>query len=424
MTDDRALLGCAVTPFRHKMSKPKINPVLLLSPVENGYVAYDPVLDRLHHLNPTAALIAELSDGDRSIETICDLVCPIMPDKKAEDVSDWIAKSIDAGLLVWADSASAKASELSAAELFNLTKRLRAAGKVQTAYLCGKRTVEQQPDNWDAWYDFGEIAQCVGRREEARAAYQKYFDMNPHDGEIEHLLIALRDETPPLRASDRAIQHIYKNFAPSYEERMVGDLKYAGPQRTLEAAKSVIGDRKDLTILDLGCGSGLTGNSFKEYAASLTGIDLSTEMIELARARGIYNQLEKAEITEWLEHDERVFDMIVSCDCLIYFGDLANIVRLASRHLRPKGILAFSVERGTHAPFHLTDTGRYNHHPDHIRDCAIGCGMEIVKINEGFLRMEYGDEVGGLYVVLRNPNKTHDKRGVGKAELQDAYSPG
>ena len=42
------------------MPNPIVNPAILMSPVENGYVAYDPVLDRLHQLNPMAALLAEL----------------------------------------------------------------------------------------------------------------------------------------------------------------------------------------------------------------------------------------------------------------------------------------------------------------------------------------------------------------------------
>ena len=390
------------------MPNPKINPVILVSPVENGYVGYDPVLDRLHHLNPTAALIAELSDGTRSIDGICALICPLVAEMKPEDASNWIVKSIEAGLLVWDDSNSAKAIELPAADLLKLTKRLKAAGKVQTAYLCGKRTVELEPDNGDAWYEFGEVAQCVGRREEARTAYQQYFDRNSQDAEIEHLLIALRDDAPPSRASDRAIQHIYKAFAPSYEERMVDDLKYAGPERMLEDVRAVLGDRNGLTVLDLGCGSGLTGNAFKACAEHLTGIDLSNEMIELARKRQIYDQLELAEITDWLDRGDTPFDLIVSCDCLIYFGDLTDIMRAASRRLKSDGVFAFSLERGARAPFHLTDTGRYNHHPDHVRAAAATCGMEVVKLSESFLRLEYGEEVPGVFAVLRNAGGSKD----------------
>src|SRR6185312_5869315 len=192
----------------------------------------------------------------------------------------------------------------------------------QAAYLCGRRTVELTPEDWSAWYDLGEIAQCLGKREEARTAYQKYFDHNPDDGEIEHLLIALRDDAPPPRASDRAIQHIYKNFAASYESIMLDALGYVGPERMKEALTAVIGEAGGLDILDLGCGSGLAGTMIKPRAARLTGVDLSPEMIELSRARGIYDRLEVGEITAWLGQSDARYDLILSCDCLIYFGDL------------------------------------------------------------------------------------------------------
>ena len=45
------------------MPNPTISPAILLSPVETGYVAYDPVGDRLHQLNPVAALLAEIAVG-------------------------------------------------------------------------------------------------------------------------------------------------------------------------------------------------------------------------------------------------------------------------------------------------------------------------------------------------------------------------
>ena len=366
-------------------------------------MAYDPVSDRLHHLNPVAALLAELSDGSRTVDKMCELVGPLLPEGDADAIERWIREGMEAGLLIGADSPSANASELSAADLFKLTKRLREAGKVQTAYLCGKRTVELEPTNWDAWDDLGEVAQCVGRRDEARMAYQHYFDANPHDGEIEHLLIALRDDKPPGRASDRAIQHIYKNFAASYESRMLDDLKYAGPQRMQEAVRATIGDARNLAILDLGCGSGLTGATFKIHASSLTGVDLSQEMIDLARARAVYDRLHLAEINDWLAEADDQFDLIVSCDCLIYFGDLAGVVSATRQRLKPGGIFALSLELGTREPFHLTDTGRYNHHPNHVRSAAAVANMKVEQLNQAFLRMEYGEEVKGLFAVLRAP---------------------
>lgn len=384
------------------MPNPRINPVILVSPVDEGYVAYDPALDRLHQLNPVAALLTELCDGSRSVEEIRELAGPLMPEGKLGEIDRWIDDGMKVGLLVWEGSAGS--GELSAAELSTLTKRLKEAGKIQPAYLCGKRTVELKPDDWDSWYNLGDIAQCVGKREEARDAYQRYYDANPDDGEIEHLLIALRDDAPPPRASDHAIQHIYKNFAASYESRMLDDLKYAGPQRMQDALQGVIGDRAGLQILDLGCGSGLAGLSIKPRAAHLVGVDLAPEMIELARARNIYDRLEVAEITAWLDQGETPFDLIMSCDCLIYFGDLSEITRAAARRLKPGGVFAMSMERGDRAPFHLADTGRYTHHPDHVREVAAKAGLTVARMDEAFLRLEYGVDVIGLFAVLAKPD--------------------
>ena len=51
-------------------NNPRLHPAILISPVEGGYVAYDPGTDKLHQLNPTAALIVELCDGSRSASDI------------------------------------------------------------------------------------------------------------------------------------------------------------------------------------------------------------------------------------------------------------------------------------------------------------------------------------------------------------------
>jgi len=83
------------------MQKPRINPVLLVSPVEDGYVAYDPVQDRLHQLNAVAALTTELSDGSRTVEEIAELACPFVPERNADQITRWIAEAVEKGLLVW-----------------------------------------------------------------------------------------------------------------------------------------------------------------------------------------------------------------------------------------------------------------------------------------------------------------------------------
>src|SRR5579871_2247850 len=324
------------------MANPKIHPAILLSPVENGYVAYDPVADKLHQLNPMASLLAELCDGTRSVEDIQNLVRPLLPPDGFGAVERWVQEGMSSGLIVSSDAAAGTHREFTSAELSAFAKRLKEYGNVQPAYLCMKKAVELNPTDWDAWYDLGDLCQSVGRRDEARDAFQRYFDTHPDDAELEHLLIALRDETPPARASDRTIQQIYKDFAWNYENRMRVDLEYKGPERLSDAVRTVIPEPSGLKILDLGCGSGLAGETLRPWARELIGLDLSPEMLEIAGKRNIYDRLEVGEITQWLKEGSDSFDMIASCDVVIYFGDVNALVAAARDRLKPGGLFAFS----------------------------------------------------------------------------------
>ena len=49
----------------------------------------------------------------------------------------------------------------------------------------------------------------------------------------------------------------------------------------------------------------------------------------------------------------------------------------------------------------ITDSGRYEHHVDHIRDVAKAAGLELAVLSEGFLRKEYGADVIGIFAVMK-----------------------
>ena len=72
----------------------------------------------------------------------------------------------------------------------------------------------------------------------------------------------------------------------------------------------------------------------------------------------------------------------------------------AARRLSANGTIAFTVERGDNAPFQLGDSGRFTHHPDHLRAVAAETGLSVVRIEETVLRSEYGDSVEGLIAVF------------------------
>jgi PqqD family protein of HPr-rel-A system len=47
---------------------------LELSEAEDGLVVYDESIDRVHHLNPTAAVILQLCDGTRDAQSIAEFL--------------------------------------------------------------------------------------------------------------------------------------------------------------------------------------------------------------------------------------------------------------------------------------------------------------------------------------------------------------
>jgi predicted TPR repeat methyltransferase len=120
-------------------------------------------------------------------------------------------------------------------------------------------------------------------------------------------MVALRDEAPPPRAPNECIRQIYRRFSSNYETLMREELDYQAPECLRDTIAAAMGERHDLAILDLGCGSGLAGVCLKPWASVIVGVDLSPEMISLARDRNIYDRLEVSEITDWLGADRGCF---------------------------------------------------------------------------------------------------------------------
>jgi predicted TPR repeat methyltransferase len=387
------------------VSKLLVNPNVLLSPVADGYVAFDAVEQRLYQLNPIAALLVELCDGSRTRDELAAIVAPLVSVEARPSIDRWLDDAAADGLLVslseQTDAERVSIGELGADELARLADRLLDDGKTQAAFLCQQRAVELCPESSRLLCHLGELAHIVGNREAARAAYERYLKLVPDDAEIQHVLVSLRDDPAPQRVPDTCIKQLYERFSTFYESNMCDELGYQGPQHLLDVIRETVGQRRGLSVLDLGCGTGLAGETLRPFAAHMVGIDLSDEMLAKARDRNIYDELAVGELTQWLASTEQFFDLIVACDTFIYFGDLRQVVGPATKRLNPDGVVAFSVEQAKSPPFRLTDSGRYEHHFQHIRDVAETFEMQVVSHREAFLRMEYGNEVLGHYVCLK-----------------------
>lgn len=89
-------------------------------------------------------------------------------------------------------------------------------------------------------------------------------------------------------------RRLYDDWAASYEAEVSGN-GYATPARCAQALKSLAVDLS-LPVLDFGCGTGLSGLALKHAGfETIDGVDLSAEMLQGARAKGIYRSLTQIE---------------------------------------------------------------------------------------------------------------------------------
>lgn len=87
----------------------------------------------------------------------------------------------------------------------------------------------------------------------------------------------------------------YRDWAASYDEEVRAS-GYASPARTAAAMAETAGDLA-APFLDLGCGTGLSGEAFREAGfTTIDGTDFSEEMLAAAETKGIYRRLFKGDL--------------------------------------------------------------------------------------------------------------------------------
>lgn len=226
------------------------------------------------------------------------------------------------------------------------------------------------------------------RPQDALESLRRAQELSPHSGVVTHLLDSLSGHTS-ARAPDTYVSWLFNTYAEGFDVHLA-KLGYQGPamlhRLAIRAGWAADGSH---TILDLGCGTGLSGQPFLSYAAQLDGIDLSSGMLEQARRRGIYTDLHHGEAHALLRSLPAASrDMVIAADTLIYIGDVAELFRLVAMHLKPGGSFLFTVETGEHS-FTLAPSGRYQHSDDYLQACADGL-FEFADRIEGTIRVEAG----------------------------------
>jgi predicted TPR repeat methyltransferase len=342
----------------------------------------------------------------------------------------------------------------------NLGVVLRAKGRVVDAEAAYRAAIKIDPDHADAYNNLGVLLNGLGRQREAALCFSKVVTLSPKHpearrmlalahytlGEVEkaidvfeewlreepddpiarHMLAACSGRDVPARASNAFIEMTFDSFAASFDAKLA-NLAYRAPALVAEMLAHAGADAsRSLDVVDAGCGTGLCGPLIAPYARRLVGVDLSEAMLGRARARNVYHELVKRELTVYLQDSPGSFDVIVSADTLVYFGPLHAVAAAAANALRPGGVLVFTVEELDDAAngdgYCLSPNGRYRHSPGYLERVLADAGLQS-EIVPAELRLEAGEPVAGLVVRATTADahaRAQRQSALGRARGQEA----
>lgn len=146
-------------------------------------------------------------------------------------------------------------------------------------------------------------------------------------------------------SSDEMIDHLvdfFDRIAPSYDS-------WAGGQHERVAARLVelAAPQKGEHVLDVGTGTGLVAHLVAPRVSpgSVIGIDLSEQMLAIARSKQNKNTQFLGMAAEQLVFKPESFDLVTMGEALAYLGDPTEALAEAQRVLRADGRLAVSCQR-------------------------------------------------------------------------------
>jgi ubiquinone/menaquinone biosynthesis C-methylase UbiE len=146
-------------------------------------------------------------------------------------------------------------------------------------------------------------------------------------------------------SSDEMIDHLvdfFDRIAPSYDS-------WAGGQHERVATRlvDVAAPQKGEHVLDVGTGTGLVAHLVapRVNPGSVIGIDLSDNMLALARSKQSKNVQFLGMAAERLIFKPETFDLVTMGDALAYVSDPTDALAEAHRVLRTGGRLAVSNQR-------------------------------------------------------------------------------
>ena len=115
-------------------------------------------------------------------------------------------------------------------------------------------------------------------------------------------------------------RNLYRNWASTYDDDFALRNKYVYPKSISSICAGLVDTTSQLSILDIGCGTGIVGTCLSELLRTsiIDGVDISPEMLEVAQskiradANPVYSQLFEADLTKPISFADAKYDVAIS----------------------------------------------------------------------------------------------------------------
>lgn len=137
-------------------------------------------------------------------------------------------------------------------------------------------------------------------------------------------------------------KRVYGEWAETYEETMTAH-GYRSPWIVASMLTVRLSD-KSTRVLDVGCGTGMTGASLARLGfTDIDGLDVSPAMLDRARAKSVYKNLVTADLLQTVDIADGAYGAAVSVGTFTFGhvgpGRITEIIRI----IRPRGLFILTV---------------------------------------------------------------------------------
>ena len=239
----------------------------------------------------------------------------------------------------------------------------------------------------------------------AAKAYRECLALDPDDFGGAAIRLASMGEGPhPDSAPPAYVATLFDQHADVFDDILVEQLGYAVPLMVPERLTELKLNHFPC-MLDLGCGTGLTGEAMRARVDTIIGVDLSEAILGIAVERGCYDDLYLGEAVAFIEGwDEAPFDLITATDVLPYLGSLEKMFSGVAKALNKGGVFVFSTETLNDADFGTRDWKvgphqRFHHKLSYVEAVLSAAGLKLLHSEVIVVRTDEGEPQHGHLVV-------------------------